>query len=206
MLACSPTAVQGSIHLCNTEVISGAICSLLQVLLAKVHMHQFISEHQFVKASQFCLYFKSESCLPLVYLPVYLRALYPCVCGTFVCTCILCMSECVFVCVCVLHLQLVHLSIINSLCLCLAISNGSQSPSSKWHVCVCVFVGVCVCADCLICCCRAVARGLQWISFIRLIREEERSDGRWEGAKNKDGRRMELCQVNTPQVLFDPNI
>lgn len=130
MLACSPTAIQGSIHLCNSEVISGAICSLLQVLLAKVHMHQFISEHQFVKASQFCFYFRSESCLPLVCIPVYLCALYMCVYGAFVCTCILCMSDCVF-CVCVLHLQLVHSSISNSLCLCLAISNGSQSPSSK---------------------------------------------------------------------------
>lgn len=38
-------------------------------------------------------------------------------------------------------------------------------------------------ADCLICCCRAMAGGLQWISFIRPIRVEERSDGRQEGEK-----------------------
>ena len=30
-----------------------------------------------------------------------------------------------------------------------------------------------------------MAGGLQRISFIRLIREEERSDGRWEGEKKK---------------------
>ena len=60
-------------------------------------------------------------------------------------------------------------------------------------------------ADGLICCCRAIAWGLQWISFIRLIREEESGDGRWEGGKN-DGRGIEPSQVNTPQALFDLNI
>lgn len=31
-----------------------------------------------------------------------------------------------------------------------------------------------------------MARGLQRISFIRLIREEERSDGWWEGERKKN--------------------
>ena len=55
-----------------------------------------------------------------------------------------------------------------------------------------------------------MAGGLQRISFIRLIREEERSDGRWEGEKKKNdsggGGGMEPSQVNTPQALFDPNV
>lgn len=54
-----------------------------------------------------------------------------------------------------------------------------------------------------------MAGGLQRISFIRLIREEERSDGRREGEK-KDRRSVwggvESSQVNTPQAPFDPNI
>lgn len=55
-----------------------------------------------------------------------------------------------------------------------------------------------------------MAGGLQWISFIRPIRVEERSDGRQEGEK-RDRRmgevgRTEPSQVNTPQALFDPNI
>lgn len=47
----------------HAEVTLGANCSLLQVLLAKVHTHRFISTHQFVRATHFCLlaqYFKSK--------------------------------------------------------------------------------------------------------------------------------------------------
>ena len=60
----------------HAEVTLGATCSLLQVLLAKVHTHQFISAHQFVRATHLCLlaeYFKSESLLTL-------PACFTCVC------------------------------------------------------------------------------------------------------------------------------
>lgn len=56
---CSVLAmIRGPIHLCtqHSEVTLGATLSLLQVLLAKVHMLQFISEQQFVKAARFCLF------------------------------------------------------------------------------------------------------------------------------------------------------
>lgn len=65
----------------HAEVTLGATCSLLQVLLAKVHMHQFISAHQFVRATHFCLlaeYFKSESLLTLVC--VCTPACFTCMC------------------------------------------------------------------------------------------------------------------------------
>lgn len=57
----------------HAEVALGATCSLLQVLLAKVHTHQFISPHQFVRATHFSLlaeYFTSESLLSVVCIPV----------------------------------------------------------------------------------------------------------------------------------------
>ena len=53
----------------HAEVTLGATCSLLRVLLAGVHVRQFISVCQFVRATHFCLlaeYFKSESLLLLV--------------------------------------------------------------------------------------------------------------------------------------------
>lgn len=63
---------------------------------------------------------------------------------------------------------------------------SSQTPACA-RLCVCVRVpeGWRVRADRLICCCRAVAGGLQWISFIRPIRAEggrqRRTDGRGGG-------------------------
>lgn len=74
------------------------------------------------------------------------------------------------------RLTRVPLSTCNSARLCLPVSSG---PCSRQCV--------CMRADCLICCCRAIAGGLQRISFIRLIRVEEWSDGRQEG-EEKDRR------------------
>lgn len=107
-----------------------------------------------------------------------------------------CLSVCVLlrergVCVDALYIcspVLVPLSICDSVCLrlCPAVCSGPPSPCSRRCV--------CVRADCLICGCRAMAGGLHRISFIRLIREEERSDGQWEG-ETKDMRRERAVVV-----------
>lgn len=155
----------------HSEVTLGVTLSLLQVLLAKVHMLQFISEQQFVKAAHFCAFavLQARELLYLYFvrrgaLHLYKQHTQP----AWVCILLhLRGKKCA--CSCSLYPQLLPLSTCDSVCLCLATRS--------------------VCADCLICCRRAMAVGLQRISFIRLIREE-RSDERWEegrGGRQRDG-------------------